>query len=294
MSISLKDIIFVINPRSGTSNYNLLDELNKLNVDIDYFISESLEAFDQFFKTKALNYKVIVICGGDGTINSSLKYFVANPQLTLAVLPGGSGNGFARELGFKKNIKSLIEQIRRGNVEMVDVMNVNQEYSCNAMGVGLDSYVATEFEKKPGRGLKTYIHCTIEALFTYKPIRAKITTQAEVIEGEYMSVCVANIRQFGNNAIIAPMADRADGVLDLVLIKESPFYAIPELVYRLFKGTLKNSKYIKFVRAEKLTIESNSPSYHIDGEVRQMTAPLNIEIETQIKVINPTKNNRHA
>lgn len=289
MSIPLKDIIFVINPKSGTSNYNLLDELNKLNLGIDYFISESLEAFDQFFKTKALNYKVIVICGGDGTINSSLKYFVANPQLSLAVLPGGSGNGFARELGFKKNIKSLIEQIQRGNVEMVDVMNVNQEYSCNAMGVGLDSYVATEFEKKPGRGLKTYIQCTIEALFTYKPIQAKITTQAEVIEGEYMSVCVANIRQFGNNAIIAPMANRGDGVLDLVLIKESPFYAIPGLVYRLFTGKLKNSKHIRFVKAEKLTVESNSTSYHIDGEVRQMKTPLNIEIETQIKVINPTK-----
>ncbi len=283
--ISLQDIIFVINPHSGTKTGKILEKFRSVAPEIDYFISNTLKEFDTFLSTKADHYKVLIICGGDGTINTTLKYLLKYPSLKLAVLPNGSGNGFARELGFNGDIKELIDQIVKGETETVDVLKVNDELSCNMVGLGFDSYVANEFEKMPSRGLKTYIYCTIQALLKYKPIQAKVSADGSVLEGKYHMINIANTRQFGNNALIAPMAVYNDGLLDLVLIKKIPFYVVPGFVFRLFLGKLKNSKYVQFVKANKLIIDSNSETYHVDGEPKTLTEALNIEILKQIEVV---------
>ncbi len=283
--MTLQDIIFVINPHSGTKSGKILDKFKEFAPEIDYFISNSLEEFDVFLTTKVEKYKVLIICGGDGTINTTLKYLIRNPNLKLAVLPNGSGNGFARELGFNGDIKELLECILRDGTEMVDVLKVNNELSCNMVGLGFDSYVANEFDKMPTRGLKTYVYCTIQALFKYKPIQAKVNIDGSVIEGKYHMINIANTRQFGNNALIAPMAIYSDGLLDLVLIKKIPFYVVPSFVIRLFLGKLKNSKYVQFVKANRLVIDSNSETYHVDGEPKTLTEALNVEILKQIELV---------
>ncbi|WP_162845375.1 diacylglycerol/lipid kinase family protein [Labilibaculum antarcticum] len=283
--ISLQDIIFVINPHSGTKSGKILEQFKELAPEIDYFISNTLKEFDAFVNTNAEKYRVLIICGGDGTINTTLKYLIKYPKLKLAVLPNGSGNGFARELGFNGNIQELLDSILRDGTEMVDVLKVNDELSCNMLGLGFDSYVANEFDKMPARGLKTYVVCTIQALFKYKPIQAKVTVDGSVIEGKYHMINIANTRQFGNNALIAPQAIYNDGLFDLVLIKKIPFYVVPSFVVRLFLGKLKNSKYVQFVKANSLVIDSNSETYHVDGEPKALTETLNVEILKQIEVV---------
>ncbi|PCH69083.1 MAG: hypothetical protein COC06_08170 [Bacteroidales bacterium] len=281
----LQDIILVINPQSGTKSGRILDKFKELAPEIDYFISNSLEEFDVFMSTKITKYKVLIVCGGDGTINTTLKYLLKNPLLKLAVLPNGSGNGFARELGFNGDIRKLLDQILKGGTEKVDVLKVNNELSCNMLGLGFDSYVANEFEKMPSRGLKTYVYCTVQALLKYKPIQAKISINGSVIEGKYHMINMANTRQFGNNALIAPEAVYNDGLFDLVLIKKIPFYVVPSFVVRLFLGKLKNSKYVQFVKASSLVIDSNSEIFHVDGEPKSLTEALNVEILKQIDVV---------
>jgi len=283
--ICLQDIILVINPRSGTNSSKILNQFLDIAPNINYFISNSLEEFDIFLTTKLEKYKVLIICGGDGTINTSLKYLLKGSSLKLAILPNGSGNGFARELGFRGDIKELLNQILKGGTELVDVFKVNNELSCNMLGLGFDSYVAAEFDKKPTRGLKTYVICSIQALINYKPIEAKINVDGVVIEGKYYMINIANTRQFGNNALIAPQAIYNDGLIDLVLIKKIPFYIIPGFVIRLFLGKLKNSKYVRYVKAHSLVIDSNSETYHVDGEPKALTESLNIEILKQIQVV---------
>ncbi|BAX78935.1 diacylglycerol kinase [Labilibaculum antarcticum] len=281
----MQDIIFVINPHSGTKSGKILEQFKELAPEIDYFISNTLKEFDAFVNTNAEKYRVLIICGGDGTINTTLKYLIKYPKLKLAVLPNGSGNGFARELGFNGNIQELLDSILRDGTEMVDVLKVNDELSCNMLGLGFDSYVANEFDKMPARGLKTYVVCTIQALFKYKPIQAKVTVDGSVIEGKYHMINIANTRQFGNNALIAPQAIYNDGLFDLVLIKKIPFYVVPSFVVRLFLGKLKNSKYVQFVKANSLVIDSNSETYHVDGEPKALTETLNVEILKQIEVV---------
>lgn len=284
MKVSLEHVVFIVNPNSGKRTSKIISSLLKVDKDINYFLSNNVEEFDVFF-TSIEKYKVVVICGGDGTINNTLKYIADKKNIKLAVLPSGSGNGFARELGFKNDLKRLIGHITKGKTEKVDLVKVNNDYSCNVMGLGIDSYIASEFATKTMRGLKTYIYCTAKALIHYRPIEAEITVNDSTIKGVYQMINIANTRQFGNNAIIAPKAKYNDKILDLVLVKPIPAYLIPFYTYKLFTGRLNDSRYIQFIKTKKVTIKSNSSSYHLDGEPKTMRQPLNIYVDRQIDII---------
>ena len=287
MQIQACDILFVINPKSGSQKpETILNGIKKSGHDIDYVITQNLKEFNELWVNKVDDYKVVVICGGDGSVNCTLKHLVANKDIILAVLPNGSGNGFARELGFTGDVGHLISNILRGEIRKVDLAKINDDYSINVAGLGFDSYVASLFEGSKFRGLKKYIYCTIKGLFSYKPIAVELFLGQVKVTGKLWGVYLANTRQFGNNAIIAPEAKYDDGLLEIVLMKKYPLLLAPFVVYKMFTGKFKNSKYMTYLRASEMTIKSDSKTYHVDGEPRLMTEDLNITLEKQgVKVI---------
>ncbi|MRT92107.1 diacylglycerol kinase family protein [Ancylomarina sp. 16SWW S1-10-2] len=287
MQIESRDILFVINPNSGTQKpETIINGIKKSGHDIDYILTQNLKEFDELWVSKVIDYKVVVICGGDGSVNCTLKHLVANKDIIFAVLPNGSGNGFARELGFTADLGNLISNILRGEIRKVDLAKINDDYSINVAGLGFDSYVASLFEGSKFRGLKKYIYCTIKGLFSFKPISVEIFLGQVKLTGKFWGVYLANTRQFGNNAIIAPEAKYDDGLLEIVLMKKYPLLLAPFVVYKMFTGKFKNSKYMTYLRASEMIIKSNSKTYHVDGEPRLMTEDLNITLEKQsVKVI---------
>ncbi len=287
MQIEARDILFVINPNSGKQKPDsIIRQIKNSGHDIDYVLTQSLQEFHDLFIDKIKNYKIVVICGGDGSVNCTLKHLVANEELVLAVLPNGSGNGFARELGFTNNVEQLIGNMLKGEIREVDIAKINNDYSINVAGLGFDSHVASLFDGSKFRGLKKYIYCTLKGLFSYKPIAVELSLGQVKLTGNFWGIYLANTRQFGNNAIIAPEAKYDDGLLEVVLMKKYPLILSPILVYKMFTGKLKNSKYMTYLRASELNIQSNSKTYHLDGEPMAMTQDLNVSLlKRRIKVV---------
>jgi len=287
MQIEARDILFVINPNSGKQKPDsIIRQIKNSGHDIDYVLTQSLQEFHDLFIDKIKNYKIVVICGGDGSVNCTLKHLVANEELVLAVLPNGSGNGFARELGFTNNVEQLIGNMLKGEIREVDIAKINNDYSINVAGLGFDSHVASLFDGSKFRGLKKYIYCTLKGLFSYKPIAVELSLGQVKLTGNFWGIYLANTRQFGNNAIIAPEAKYDDGLLEVVLMKKYPLILSPILVYKMFTGKLKNSKYMTYLRASELNIQSNSKTYHLDGEPMAMTKDLNVSLlKRRIKVV---------
>lgn len=127
-----------------------------------------------------------------------------------------------------------------------------------------------------------YIWLSLKAIVAFKPFQATIFTEDEKIQGHYQMITIANTRQFGNNALIAPKAKPDDGIIDLVLVKPIPFYFYPSFVFQLFFGRLKKSKYIDFLRInDPFTIHSEFNKFHIDGEPVEFRGPINISVERQ-------------
>jgi len=266
--IEKSQILFVINPNAGRKSINrVLKSIRKIDSGIKYIITDSLEQLQEAMDNDFCNYKVFVAVGGDGTVNSLINYLTLHNDKALAIIPLGSGNGFAIELGFKFDVENLIEQITKGETIDIDVLQINGNSFINLAGIGLDAEIAHNFQKFGERGFISYIFSTIWTYISYKPLKASIVGNNINVDGTFQMISIANTRQFGNNAYISPSSKSYDGQFEIVMLKTIPVFLIPEFVYRLFKGNLRESAYISYLSCkDPVTIKTNSNRFHIDGD----------------------------
>ena len=242
-----------------------------------FLVSKSLKDTDTFIDEHWNDVDVFVAVGGDGTISTVAKKLI-NSEKILAVFPAGSGNGFSNETNFSKNITLLLDKIKNEKFREIDTFTVNEHFSINVSGTGFDGKVVKEFEKT-NRGFKNYIKVSIETFFNYKPITIKFSdSKFQSYNGTYLMVNVANTRQFGNNAYIAPMASKSDGLVDLVLVKKFPLYYSPFFAYRMFTKRLKDDDYVSYLPVSEVEFEVNTKNWHIDGEFKKIKSPISIKV----------------
>lgn len=269
---------FIINPFSAKKNYQpFLEELSKKVENPIYLISKSLEDTDVFIDVNWDDIDVFVAVGGDGTISTVAKKLI-NSEKILAVFPAGSGNGFSNENNFSKNISLLLDKIKNEKFREIDTFTVNEHFSINVSGTGFDGKVVKEFEKT-NRGFKNYIKVSIKTFFNYKPIKIKFLQEDyKHYNGKYLMLNIANTRQFGNNAYIAPMASKSDGLLDLVLVKKFPLTYSPFFAFRMFTKRLKDDDYVTYLPVSDIEFKVNTKNWHIDGEFKKIKSPISIKV----------------
>jgi len=289
--INNSEILFILNPNSGRKKTNsIIKEIRKFDPSVSLIVTNDLPEVERVFNEFVESFKVFVIVGGDGSVNEAIKYLVSRPDKFLAVYPTGSGNGFAFELGFKKNLKTLISDINRGETVSLDILEVNRLLCVNTSGVGFDSHVALAFSKTRKRGFWNYALLSFRSAFTFKPFKARLLVGGQEHSGFYQMITIANTRQFGNNAFIAPMARPDDGFYELVLVKPFPAYLYPAFVARVFLGNLRQSRYIEYFRTdEALTIETDFKELHVDGNPHLFDGEISVSIrKNQLSVIRTT------
>jgi YegS/Rv2252/BmrU family lipid kinase len=285
--IKSAEILFIINPHSGKKNpEKIVRRIMRVDPTLSWVITNNPGDLENIFQKDMDKFKAIIAVGGDGTVNEISKYLINKKDKVMGVLPNGSGNGFAYELNFGSNIESLISAIRKGEIINVDVLEVNNHHCINIAGLGFDSHVAHKFQTSR-RGLKNYILFTLQAVFTFKPFNATIHTSKNEINGKYQMITIANTRQFGNQALISPQSKPDDGVFEIVLVKAFPIFYFLIFIAKLYLGTLKNSRYIEYIREnESVTIESDYKKYPVDGEPLVINGPLKIRMsKNNIQII---------
>ena len=269
---------FIINPNSSNGKYQSF--LNKLNFLIDnpnIFISKSKKDTEDFIDNNLNNIDIFVAVGGDGTISSIAKQLIYTDKI-LAVYPMGSGNGFAKENGFDKSIKKLLTKIQNKKSQIIDTIKINQEFSINVSGVGLDSVVAYNFEKT-SRGFFNYIKTTIATFFSFNDINIKFKNiDNQKYNGKYLMLNVANTRQFGNYAFIAPNAILDDGLVDIVLVKRFSLISSVKFAYQLFSKKLGGNPFVTYLRLEQIDLEIDNNIWHIDGDAMELPSHVEIQV----------------
>ncbi|MFH0841609.1 MAG: diacylglycerol kinase family protein [Bacteroidota bacterium] len=284
-----KKSLFILNPSAGVMPVNMIisKELQRRKDELSYFKSLSIDESGSHIKQSFDKYDVFVAAGGDGTVRSVASELVGSDKI-LGVLPMGSGNGFAREMGFRTNIRSLLKDIRKAESHDIDVIQMNDLLCLNVAGVGFDSFVAHSFNKLKIRGLWSYVRAIIINFFRFSPVHIELEIPGEEkISADLFILTIANTRQFGNNAFIAPDARPNDGIIDIVLVRPFPKIMLPVFVYRLMRGTLKTSKYVRYIKTDKpFTIRTDETRFHIDGEPFLLSGDIRVSIkEKNLKVL---------
>jgi diacylglycerol kinase (ATP) len=287
-----KKSLFILNPYAGVIPAKLIISkmLEARKNELSMFKSLSIDESGTHIKQSFDKYDIFIAAGGDGTVRTVASELVGSSKI-FGVLPMGSGNGFAREFGFKPNIKSLLCDIRKSESVCIDVIELNDQICLNVAGVGLDSFVAHSFDKLKIRGLWSYVWVTFKNFFMLKPVNVTLRIDGEEPkEMNLFVLSIANTRQFGNNAYIAPDAKPDDGIIDIVLMRPFPKVLAPLMVYRLFRGTLNNSKYVSYIKTDKpFVIHTEENRFHIDGEAIEFNGDVVVKIKKDVLNVLKTK-----
>ncbi|WP_410493677.1 diacylglycerol/lipid kinase family protein [Chryseobacterium sp. MYb7] len=275
----MKKVAFIINPFSAKKNYQpFLNELKNKVENPLYYVSESILGTDEFIKEHFNEVDIFVAIGGDGTISTVAKNLI-NTDKILAIFPAGSGNGFSNETQFSKNLDELLEKIKVKNSRKIDTFTVNDRLSINVSGTGFDGKVVKEFEKT-SRGFKNYIKVSLKTFFNYKPIKVKFMDEEyQQYNGRYLMMNIANTRQFGNNAYIAPKASKSDGLVDMVLVKKFPLTYSALFAFRMFTKRLKDDEYVTYLPVSEISFKVNTKNWHLDGEFNKIKSPIHVKVQ---------------
>ncbi|MCT4205626.1 YegS/Rv2252/BmrU family lipid kinase [Elizabethkingia anophelis] len=272
------DAVFIINPFSAKKNYKeFLEKLQQKYPEANFMISKSIEDTHRFIDENFASTEVFVAVGGDGTISTVAQKLI-NTDKILAVFPAGSGNGFSNETNFTKNIDALLQKIKQKKFHKIDTFTVNGNLSINVSGTGFDGEVIKKFEKT-SRGFTNYIKVTVKTFFIFKSIKVEFEEKYKQYNGDYLMLNVANTRQFGNNAYIAPHADYSDGLIDIVLVKKFPLWHSLAFAFRMFTKNLKENEYLTYFPVSELKFNvRNSKAWHLDGEGIEIGSPIEIKV----------------
>ena len=290
-----KKSLIILNPHSGIVPLNYIVSLGLVLLKEDFSIVKSLSKDDteEIINQNSEKHDIFIAAGGDGTVHSVASQLV-NTDKIFGVLPLGSGNGFAKEFGFNINVNSLMSDVQKAEVMPIDIIELNGHLCLNVAGIGLDSIVAHSFNDLKLRGVFPYIWLTLKTFIKLKPFHVAIWIGDEkIVSEDLFVVTIANTRQFGNNAFIAPNAKPNDGIIDIVLIKPFPKKLAPIFIFRLFTKRISKSKYVKQIKTNKeVVIETSETRMHIDGEPIKTGGRIVVKIKREALNVLKTSRNK--
>ena len=220
--------------------------------------------------------RLVMAWGGDGTVNEVASALVFG-QTPMAIVPSGSGNGLARELGISTRAERAITEGLVARPRSIDAGELGGSLFFSIAGIGLDAHVAACFDRVAGRrGFVTYARMTAIALRAYQPKSYRINGR---VVRRALLVTFANAAQFGNGVRIAPSASVDDGKLDMVVFEEISRFATIRALPRLLFGRVERMRGWSTTLIEHATVEADEPmSYHVDGEPGQGGTRLEVRV----------------
>src|SRR5690625_1679435 len=215
-------------------------------------------------------YDLIVIAGGDGTINEVIAGVAeADYRPKIGIIPAGTTNDFARALSIPREVDKAVDIIVKGLKKKLDIGKVNDHYFVNIAGGGdlTELTYDVPIKMKAALGQLAYYLKGIEMLPSLKPGSAKIEYDDRVFEGEIMLFLVANTNSVGGFEKIAPNALIDDGYFDLVILKKINLAEFLRIATAALRGTHTEDENIIYTQAKRIKITPKEKMLlNIDGE----------------------------
>ncbi|WP_372981178.1 diacylglycerol kinase family protein [Marinobacter sediminum] len=234
---------------------------------------------------------VVMVAGGDGSVNMGAR-LCRSRQAILAVLPSGTANDFARNLGLPEEPERLCALIAEGTTQQVDVAEVGQTLFLNVAHVGLGTLPAREAEgtHKKLFGRFSYGLGLLRRVSASRGFKAEIRCDKGVVKGRWLSIAVASGAFFGGGNEI-PEASANDGQLDVIAVKPRPLLQLllTFVMVRLNKRSPQRTSTIIHLKGTRCSVHTGKPkTITADGDVMGQT-PLEVECQPQcLSVIAPT------
>jgi len=211
-------------------------------------------------------YGTIVAAGGDGTVNEVVNGIGLAP-VALGILPLGTVNVFAMELGIPFPLDAAWKVIRGGKIRAIDLASANGHYFVQMAGVGLDAQIVQRNNRsvKSVLGPLSYLLTTAQVA-AEKPPRLRVSCHGKVVaEGSF--VLVGNGRLYGGPFALFSEADLQDGMLDVCVFKSTSHVALIRYFRGAIFGGLSKFSDVHYFKARTLVVEADREvPLEADGE----------------------------
>lgn len=246
----------------------------------------------------------ILVGGGDGTV-SCVAARILGRDVTLGVLPLGTGNDFARSLGIPRSIEAACDIISQGYTARVDVGLANGRPFLNAASLGLTTAIARRLTKrlKQRAGKLAYPVAAAAEAWEMQPFRLRMKADTESLELSALQLVVGNGRYHGAGNVIAPDATLDDRRLHVYVITApsaesgregtglghvQDISVLARLALKLRRGEHVDSPHVTALRTSRLFVEAEPvQEVNADGEITGRTPTLFELVPAALRVYAP-------
>jgi len=222
---------------------------------------------------------IVIACGGDGTVRACIES-IAGSETALAIVPAGTGNLLARNLGVPDDAAGALEIALRGDRRRLDVGYVNDEAFAIMAGAGLDAMIMSETSRqaKDRYGSLAYVKTALQHL-NDDPTPCIVTVEGQpVFSGAAATVLAGNQGRIQGGIDVFPDADPADGRLDLMAARARSVGSWARAAVAVLTQT-EPADLVQRWTAETADVTFARPlPYQLDGEERPPTTRLHFTI----------------
>jgi diacylglycerol kinase (ATP) len=291
--MTIKPVPLFLNPtagrgRAGRRVPRIMEILEGAGVTASINFSRSIGDLERQVREQVqAGEQRILVAGGDGSIHEAVNGILsANSYAALGVIPSGTGNDFAKAcsipLDWEQATQLLASRLTANSPPRhIDIGRMNDRYFANGAGIGFDAKVtriARSIRWPVGDlvYLLAIFRCMIDGIVTPD---VDISSEDQLWSGPLTLANVSNGPWVGGMFHIAPMADNADGQLDLLVAGPVSRVRILRLLPKLMRGQHMGEAEIKHASVRSLTIEASEPMpSHLDGEVQELEKSFSIEM----------------
>lgn len=261
-------LLFIVNPGSGSDNLDykkeIIDFFKSLQHDAEVY---ELPAECDIAQLKATIHKTkadrVVAVGGDGTLKLVAEC-LKGTATPIGIIPAGSANGMAKELGIPLDLKEALDLTISGKPKQIHLVMVNNELCIHLSDIGFNAYIVKKFDDLPQRGMLGYAKATWKALWNHHKMEVEFDIAGETIRSEAAMVVIANATMYGTGVKINPEGKLDDDVFEVILVKK---YSVMEILKIRFTALPFNPGKIELFQTKSLLIKTrHKVHFQVDGE----------------------------
>jgi len=288
-------ILLIYNPFAGYGKSekvlpDVQEILRKKNIHFDLLQTKARGDATIMVKEADLSkYDGVISSGGDGTFHEVLNGYYQNKgkkKPPIGIIPNGTGNAFATELGLKGyEFEKAIDIISKQKTKKIDIgycKTENEEiYFHNIIGFGMVSDINQASNKYKIFGTASYTMASLEKIFHLSTYPLEIILDGKSIKQDNIFVEISNTRYTGSDFLMAPDAVIDDGFLDVVISKKTSRFNILKIFLQVFKGKHVYNKDVDYIKATNIIVKTKEAKLLTpDGESYGST-PLSITCKKQ-------------
>ena len=275
----------IVNPSSGNRNISeQWEEIQQLlktkKIDFSFaFTQFSKHEIELVAKSIQNGFRNIISIGGDGTLHHVVngimqQRYVKTSDITIAVIPQGTGNDWIKTYNIPNDIEKAIEIISKKKTILQDIGVLETEnnivsYFNNVAGLGYDGYIVNKLKTLKRFGSIAYLLSGLAGLLFYKKSVFKIIFDDKTIETKCLMTIFGLCKFSGGGMQFTKDVNSSDGLFDITIAKNLNLFDLVFNLPKLYSGRIVHHKKIETYKTKKITVipKTTKPFIQADGEL---------------------------